>query len=269
MSIKRRVFEIIERAEVGDIPSKIFDIFIQILILINVAAVVAGSFQDFSTSHARFLQLVEICSVVIFTIEIVLRVVTSDLKYPSLPKWKARLKYIFSLMALVDLFAVLPFYLPFVLVLDLRFLRILRLTRILRVLKVNRYSSSLELIGEVLNKKKYELLVTLFVTVLLLLLASSVMYYIENPSQPETFPNIIAAFWWAVATLTTVGYGDVYPVTGLGKLVSGIIALLGIGLVALPTGIISSGFMEVLAERRKTNGPIKCPSCGTAINTES
>jgi voltage-gated potassium channel len=141
-------------------------------------------------------------------------------------------------------------------------LRILRLTRILRILKVNRYSKSLDLIGHVVNKKKYELLVTMFITSILLLLASSVMYYIENVSQPESFPNIIAAFWWAVATLTTVGYGDVYPITVWGKFISGIIALLGIGLVALPTGIISAGFLEIIEESKSDKKCNYCSNCG-------
>jgi voltage-gated potassium channel len=146
---------------------------------------------------------------------------------------------------------------------DLRFLRILRLTRILRILKIQRYSSSLKMIGKVLKSKKDDLLVTIFVTSLLLLLASAIMYYIEADDQPEAFPNIIAAFWWAIATLTTVGYGDVYPVTAIGKVLSGIIALLGIGIVALPTGIISSGFMDAMEKKRAKKK--HCPNCGEEI----
>jgi len=263
--LKQRIFQILEKAEDGDRLSRIFDIFILILILMNVLAVILASFPDFSFNHSRLLDIFEIISVTIFTIEIVLRFYTSSLKYPEYSKAKAFFKYAFSVMALIDLFAILPFYLPLIIPIDLRFIRILRITRILRILKVNRYSSSLDLIGRVLNKKKYELFITLFITSLLLLLASSIMYYLENGAQPDSFPNIIASFWWAIATLTTVGYGDVYPVTVLGKIVSGIIALLGIGIVALPTGIISSGFMEILDEENedKRSPDIKyCPHCG-------
>ncbi len=173
-------------------------------------------------------------------------------------------------MALIDLAAILPFYLPMIINLDLRFLRILRLTRIFRILKINRYTESLEMIKVVLYKKKEELGVTTFVTFLLLLFSSSLMYYIETEAQPEAFPNIIASFWWGVATLTTVGYGDVYPITVIGKILSGIIALLGIGLVALPTGIISSGFMDEMNQKRKSEREYKkknyCPYCGEELN---
>ena len=174
-------------------------------------------------------------------------------------------------MAIIDLMAILPFYLPLLLPVDLRFLRILRLTRLLRLLKVQRYSKSLQLIGIVLKKKKEELIVTVFVTFILMVFASTLMYYLESDVQPDQFPNIISAFWWAIATLTTIGYGDVYPVTGWGRLLSGIIALLGIGLVALPTGILSSGFIEELSRQKskdieKSEQYKYCPYCGKRID---
>ena len=147
---------------------------------------------------------------------------------------------------------------------DLRFLRILRLSRFLRILKVNRYTNSLKLIWSVIKEKKSELIVTGFATLLLLIIASFIMYNIEGEKQPDVFPNILASFWWAIATLTTVGYGDVYPITGLGKFISGLIALMGIGLVALPTGIISSGFIKRL-EKQKKDEEIICPHCGKRI----
>lgn len=141
----------------------------------------------------------------------------------------------------------------------------------LRVFKLNRYMDSMGVLSRVLRREKEQLLITVFMTFLLMLIASSMMYYLENKAQPEAFPNIIASFWWAIATLTTVGYGDVYPVTGLGRILSGIIALLGIGLVALPTGIISSGFLAELEDQKKKDQAPKerihiiCPSCGTHI----
>ena len=147
---------------------------------------------------------------------------------------------------------------------DLRFLRTLRLIRILRILKINRYTKSLNLIVCVLKDKKSELAVTGFIMLLLLIFASFVMYNIEGEKQPDAFPNILAAFWWAVATLTTVGYGDIYPITGLGKFISGLIALMGIGLVALPTGIIGSGFMDRLKSDKKDEEKT-CPHCGKNI----
>ena len=125
------------------------------------------------------------------------------------------------------------------------------------------------MIGRVLRTKKEELLVTVFVTFLLLMLASATMYYLETDAQPEEFPNIVAAFWWGIATLTTVGYGDVYPITATGKILSAIIALLGIGLVALPTGIVSSGFMEEIQSSRQGNSTRRstyCPHCGKKLS---
>lgn len=177
------------------------------------------------------------------------------------------LKYAMSPMAIVDLLAILPFYLPTFLPVDLRFLRIFRLTRVLRMFKLNRYSNSLRLIGKIIKAKREELVVTVFVTFLLLLVASALMFYIEHDVQPEAFPNILSAFWWAVATLTTIGYGDVYPHTDLGRLLSGIIAILGIGLVALPAGIISSGFIQEIQSKRAKKSPTiaYCPHCGKRI----
>lgn len=248
--LRNRIFEIIEPAKGDDHHSRIFDNAILLLIILNVISVILESFSSISIKYQRQLDLFELFSITIFSIEYLLRITTSDLYYKNYNLFKASLKYVHSPMAIVDLLAILPFFIPMIIPLDLRFLRILRLTRILRVFKINRYTSSLSLIAKVLKRKKEELLVTLFVTFLLLLLAASVMYYIESDVQPEGFPNIIASLWWAVATLTTVGYGDVYPLSIIGKLLSGIIALLGIGLVALPTGIISSGFAEELENRK-------------------
>ncbi len=277
MKLNLRVFQIIEKAETGDKASKIFDYFIITLIILNVTAVILESYNMLAIRYHIFFKYFEIISVVIFSVEYLLRISTSDLKYSDISKLNARFKFIFSFIALIDLFAILPFYLPMIIVIDLRFLRILRLTRILRVLKIQRYNNSLNLIGKIINNKKEDLIVTFFVTFLLLILASSIMYYIETNSQPELFPNIIAAFWWAIATLTTIGYGDVYPVTVLGKILSGIIALLGIGIVALPTAIISSGFIELMQKRnqitneQKNDNSIKelkthCPFCGKRLD---
>lgn len=248
--IQRRIFEIIEPAENGDNHSQFFDRFIIILIVANIVSVILESFPNVSMKYGEALSIFEAVSVAIFTIEYIFRLVTAAYKYPSSSNLKSIFRFVLSPMALVDLFAILPFYIPLIIRVDLRFLRILSLTRLLRILKVNRYSKSLQLLGRVLKRKKEELVVTLFVTMILMLLAASIMYHVEADVQPNSFPNIIASFWWAIATLTTVGYGDVYPITILGKTLAGVIALLGIGLVALPTGIISSGFMEEFNESR-------------------
>jgi voltage-gated potassium channel len=153
-------------------------------------------------------------------------------------------------MGIFDLCAILPFYLPFAFI-DLRVLRIWRLVRLLRVIKLTRYNKSFDLIVKVFKREKDKLLMTFFIVGIMLLLASSVMYVVGNVVQPDEFPNILATLWWAVVTLTTVGYGDVYPVTVLGKLLSGIISILGIILIALPSGIICSGFIKEYEEYEK------------------
>ena len=141
---------------------------------------------------------------------------------------------------------------PYIIKIDLRVIRVLRLFRLLRLFKLNRHSKALRLIVTVFKKTKSDILVTAFIVSFLLIMAATLMYDIENEAQPDAFSNIGEALWWSVATLTTVGYGDIYPITGLGKLLSGVIALLGIGIVALPTGIISSAYIEEVQKRNKT-----------------
>ena len=185
------------------------------------------------------------------------------------------MRFLVSPVGLIDLLAIVPFYLPLLIPVDLRVVRILRLVRFLRLLKLTRYTRSVTAIAAVVRERRHELMVAVFLTSLLLMVASTLMYYMESKVQPDAFPNIIASLWWAVATLTTIGYGDVFPVTGLGRLLSGIIAVLGIGLVALPTAIISSGFVEALA-RDKAEAADKqasdavstrfCPHCGKPLD---
>jgi len=173
------------------------------------------------------------------------------------------------------LLAILPYYLPFTGI-DLRFLRILRMMRIFRIAKLGRYSQSLQILRRVMTAKKEQLLCTLFVLVLLVIVAASMLYYAENGVQPENFSSIPAAMWWAVSTLTTVGYGDIYPTTGLGKFMASIIAVLGIGVFALPAGILGAGFVEEMGRRDQsgnsdadnaglTGKPAHCPHCGKEI----
>lgn len=242
--------------------------FIYGLIILNVISIIIASYKEVQIEYNSFLEYFEIISVIIFTIEYILRVWTADLNYEFGTKFSKRLKYITSAYGLIDLFAILPFYLPFIITLDLRVLRILRLFRLLRIFKLGRLSKSLKTINSVLKDSKAELSITIFVAFILLILSSTLMYYVENEAQPEKFENIGQAMWWAVATLTTVGYGDVYPVTAVGKLLSALIALIGIGFVALPTGIISSSFISRIQKDRnsKKSEICKCPKCGTEYN---
>lgn len=264
MNLKKKIYKLVEKGSHGNKINLIFDYVIMSLILLSVISMILESIKEIGADFKLYLEWFDLLSVSIFSIEYLMRLYVSDLTHPAKNKFKSVLKFIFSTNGLIDLFAVLPFYLPMIIKIDLRFLRTLRLIRILRILKINRYTKSLNLIVCVLKDKKSELAVTGFIMLLLLIFASFVMYNIEGEKQSDAFPNILAAFWWAVATLTTVGYGDIYPITGLGKFISGLIALMGIGLVALPTGIIGSGFMDRLKSDKKDEEKT-CPHCGKNI----
>ena len=169
-------------------------------------------------------------------------------------------------MAIIDLLAILPFYLPFISA-DLRFLRMMRLfrlIRLLRVFKLGRYVDALNVIVEVIKSTMSQLIISIVICFFVMLFSSIVMYTVENPVQPEQFPNVIASLWWAICTLTTVGYGDVYPITAAGRFFAAIISLIGIGIIAIPTGIIAAGFTSAI-EKRQTGEEDKklyCPYCG-------
>jgi len=259
--------KILEKAEEDDIASRIFDIFISILIISNILAVIFGTVENIRKTIPLFLYQFEIISVMIFSIEYILRIWTCT-ENPKYHHWFiGRIKYIFSFIALVDFFAILPFYLPFIKGLDLRFIRALRLFRLFRIFKLGRYSKALSTVGDVLKERKEELSVTFTVVVILLILSSSIMFYVEHESQPDVFTSIPATFWWAVATLTTVGYGDIYPVTILGRILGGVIAILGIGMFALPTGILGAGFVERIKMTKKEK-KVKCPNCGAIFDIQ-
>ena len=267
--IKSRIFNIIQADTEGDTAGKIFDIFIISLIILNVVTVIADTFS-LPSAFRLTSRYIEIFSVIIFTVEYILRIWTSDMLYPELGPVKARIRYVFSFMALIDLFAILPFYLPMLIPIDLRALRLLRVMRLMRIFKVSRYTSALSTVVTVLKNKSSQLISSTFVVMLLLLVSSIIMYSIENPAQPEVFTNAFSGLWWAVSTFTTIGYGDIIPITALGKILSGIIALLGIGLVAIPTGIISAGFMEHMNsnedEDDENNPKHYCPYCGKKLD---
>ena len=268
-SFKKKISDILDQSSTQSKLSIIFDYFIVTLILLNVFAIILESFEGLHKTYNAYFINFEIFSVTVFTIEYILRIWTAEFNYHSKNIFISKFKFLSSPIGIIDLLSVIPFYLPMLISIDLRFLRILRLTRLLRVLKLTRYSNALKLIGKIIKDKKDELIATLFLTIILLLVAATLMFYIEHEAQPDAFPNIFASFWWAIATLTTIGYGDIYPITNIGRLLSGIIAILGIGLIALPTGIISSSFMEELSVKSKNNAedeiPCFCPHCGKRI----
>ena len=230
--------------------------FIYALIILNIIALVIESFEDIGNQYKSFFLIFEIFSIIVFTLEYLGRIYVANINKPS------RRKFIFSFYGIVDLLAIIPFFLPFLFSLDLRVLRILRLFRFIRIFKLGRFNNSFRTIKEVLKSTKNELLMTIFIAFVLLLISSTLMYYFESDVQPEKFKSIPHAFWWAIATLTTVGYGDVYPITAMGKFLSSIIAIIGIGFVALPTGILSSAYIERIKKKEK----VICPHCKKSIH---
>ncbi len=245
--VKKRVFEIIGKAEDGDRISRIFDLSIMALIVLSVLSIVLESFRSLYYRYLTFFRAAEIVTAAVFTAEYLLRIWTADLLYPE--SRHPYLKYVFSLMAVIDLLAILPFYLPFIAA-DLRFLRmmrLLRLFRLLRVFKLGRYFEALQTIMRVIRSSGPQLIMSVVICFFVTLFSAIVMYTVESPVQPEQFPNVIASLWWAMCTLTTVGYGDVYPLTPVGRLFAAVISLVGIGIIAIPTGIIAAGFDRAIS----------------------
>lgn len=260
-SLKDRVFSILEP---GDEDSKYFDPFIMGLIILNVVAVVLETVNWLYVRYAPIFRAFDIFSVAVFTVEYILRVWSCNVDKRFQDPISGRLRFLVTPMALIDLWAILPFYLPMIFP-ELRFLRAIRLFRLFRMLKMARYSESLMTLVNVLKLKRGELSVMFFAVLILLVVSSSMMYEAEREAQPEVFSSIPAAMWWGVITLTTVGYGDIYPVTPLGKLIGSMVVILGIGLFALPTGILAAGFAEEIQSRKKK---VICPHCGKCIDDE-
>lgn len=214
------------------ISGKIFDLFIQILIITSIISFSIETLPDLSLSAIKFLYTIELICIVIFTIEYLLRIIVSDKK----------LKFFFSFHGIVDLIAILPFYV--LSGVDLRSIRILRLFKLLRIFKLLRYNKALESLLNAFKTIKEELLVFIIATLFLIYIASVGIYYFEHAAQPHVFQSVFHSMWWAVATLTTVGYGDVYPITVGGKIFTFTILVLGLGIIAIPSGLIASALIK-------------------------
>jgi voltage-gated potassium channel len=224
-----------------------FDKFIYLLIIANVLAMILESHVSIRNVYGPSFHLFEAISIYIFSFEYLYRI---RLAYQD-KRMKGVYRYVFSTFGLIDLISILPFYLNQFVSIDGRFLRILRLFRLTRIFKLGRKSGSLKLFIKALKGVKNELKFTLFLSVLAILFSASAIYYLENDAQPEKFSSITESIWWATVSLATVGYGDVYPITAGGKIFASIISLIGIGIVAIPTGIISASFVEEIHSQRR------------------
>jgi voltage-gated potassium channel len=231
-----------------------------VLIVLNVLAVMAESVASIRASYGGILTAFEVFSLVVFVTEYLLRVWSCPVEPRYRHPLTGRIRFALTPMALIDLLAVLPSLLVWTGV-DLRFLRVIRMARLIRLGKLGRYSSALQFMWLAVRSRRDELLMALMLMAMILVVAASLMYMAEGDAQPAAFSSIPATLWWGIMTLTTVGYGDVYPVTPLGKLTAAVIAVAGIGLFALPAGIVGSAFIE-LREQRKAARQEVCPHCG-------
>jgi voltage-gated potassium channel len=249
-ALRQRVFSILDVSRPGDLPSRVVDFFLITLIVASVLANILASVSSIYENHQVLLQTLELMTVVIFSVEYVLRiwscVDSPDPRFKH-PLW-GRLRFAFSPLLLIDLLAILPFYLGLWLSVDLIFLRVFRL---FRVFKLTRYSPAMGMMLTVLRKEAKSFGAAMFIMLVLLVIVSSGIFLVENQAQPEAFGSIPDAMWWAVATLTTVGYGDVTPITPMGKLFGACVTVVGVGMVALPAGILASAFSDEVHQRRE------------------
>jgi len=247
--IQKKVYELLESPADTNRARKAVVYALFAIIMLNVILVILETEESIYSAFTSFFQVTFLASIAIFSVEYAARlwVCTCNPKYRS--PVIGRIRYATSPLALFDLLAILPFYIPLIIPFDLRILRMMRLTRVFSVLKLGRFSHAWETFTTMFRRKKEELIISTILVFIMLTLSSTAMYYIENGAQPDTFSSIPATMWWGIVTLATVGYGDVVPVTPLGKVVGGIVALSGIALFALPAGIIASGFIESVQER--------------------
>lgn len=243
-SLRRRVYEVFAPREGGRL-GLVADTFILLLIAANVVAVMLETVDALYARFAGFFDWFEIVSVAIFTVEYAARLWTAVEEDRYQRPITGRLRYATTFFMVIDLLAILPFFLTALGVgLDFRFLRALRLLRVFRLFKMGRYSTAARTFVHVLNERKEKLVIAVSANLVLLVVASSAMYVVEHEVQPDVFPSIPETMWWGVITLTTVGYGDVVPATRLGQLVGAVVAVLGIGMFALPAALIATGFTQ-------------------------
>ncbi len=236
---KQRIFDIIQIGKEDDAASKAFDWFLVFAILLNITVLILETFPSLAAYEVLF-RTVEIVTILFFIIEYALRIWTADLLYPDRSPARARLRFLWSFDGVVDLLTILPFFF----LTGFGVFRVLRVARIFHLFRINPTTDSFQVIIDVLNDKRNALMSSIFIVLVLMLGASLCMYGAEHDAQPEAFQNAFSAIWWSVSTIFTVGYGDIYPVTLLGRIMAVVITFLGVGAVAIPTGIISAGFVE-------------------------
>lgn len=246
-----------------------YSIYLQLaigfVILASTALSIWETVPTNSLEDHRFLAFCQDLFGVLFLVEYIARLWIAPIRYPEHSPFRARIKKAFTFSMLVDLLVILPFLMPFAFALDITSLRVFRLLRIMRIARFGRFSKSMAMMGHVIRKSAPELYVTLAIAIILLLVAATGIYHFERDAQPETFSSIPQSIWWALNALTGIYYGDVYPLTLGGKVFAGLVALLGVAIVALPAGIIASGLIEAVAKTKRPAAPKLCPHCSEPI----
>ena len=244
MNRRKRIFQVIEVGSDFDFASRAYDYVNAGAIIINLLASILYTYDNIREGWGSLLILTEDITVAFFAVDYILRIFTARFLYKKASEIRAIGKYVFSFTGVVDLLSFLPYYLPIFFPAGTVAFRMIRIARIFRLFRINAYIDSLHVITEVLVSKKQQLFSSVFIILVLMLASSLCMYSLEHEAQPEVFQNAFSGIWWAASTLLTVGYGDIYPITTLGKLFGIFIAFLGVGMVAIPTGIISAGFVD-------------------------
>ena len=243
-SLRRRICTIIDIGTADDLISRAYDIFYTLVILVNLMVTITYTFDEAEAACGPLLLRIEAATVAFFAVDCILRIWTAACHHPALPEWKAACAYIFSFSGIIDILSFLPYYLPVFFPSGAVAFRMFRVVRIFRLFRINAYYDSLNVITQVLASKAQQLLSSVFIILVLMIASSLCMYSLEHDAQPEVFSNAFSGIWWSVSTLLTVGYGDIYPITTMGKIFSIFITFLGVGMVAIPTGIISAGFVD-------------------------
>ncbi len=243
-AFRQRVFRMVSVGVVDEPVNTGYDILSSLALLVNLVIAFAMTFDGVSAAYGPLLTRIEAVTVAFFALDYVLRLFTANNLYPDLPEGRSLLRYVTSFAGVVDLLSFLPYCLPVFFPSGAAVFRLFRIARIFRLFRINAYYDSLNVITEVIASKRQQLLSSVFIISVLMLASSLCMYSLEHEAQPEVFKNAFSGIWWSVSTLLTVGYGDIYPITPLGKAVSIVITFLGVLMVAIPTGIISAGFVE-------------------------
>jgi voltage-gated potassium channel len=260
MTFRRRIFVTLDPTERGGLAEQIFEFFLVIIIILNILIITVDSVGSIDQKFGTYFHHFETFSLIFFTVEYIARIYSIVEKRKYTHPIKGRIKYALTPIAIIDLLSFLPLYLAF-LPLDLRVLRIFRLMSLFRMFKITRYLHALDIFKRVIMERKEQLVLSFLFILFVLVIISFAMFYAEHDAQPDKFSSIPAAMWWGITTLTTVGYGDIVPITELGKFLAGVFAISGVALLALPAGVLSAGFFELLYNDRQKKA-IRCPHCG-------